>query len=136
MSWWISQLPLQGQPSSDDRLLGRSIELAAGGPDPEQTDNVMLIRHRVSRIYYLRRFFDYPISLKWATLRNLGLGRTTRAGFSYLWSTIRKRPEASLEDFKADHHRCWDAEMAKMGNVFDDHTMIVVEHFTLMEKID
>jgi uncharacterized protein YhfF len=40
--------------------------------------------------------------------------------------------EASVEEFKADHHRCWDAELAKTGMVLDDHTLIVVEHFTLI----
>jgi protoporphyrinogen oxidase len=99
MAWWLRQMPAQGQPSLDDRLLRRPLALAAGGPDPEIDDRVMLIRHRVSRIYYLRRFFDYPIRLKWSTLRNLGFGRTTRAGFSFLWSAVLKRPEDSLESF-------------------------------------
>lgn len=99
MDWWISRMPVQGCPSRDDRKLGRIPNCAPGGPDPEKTDTVMLVRQRVSRIYYLKKFFDYPISLKWATLRNLGFGRTTRAGFSYLWSTMLKRPEDSLENF-------------------------------------
>ena len=38
----------------------------------------MLIRPRKSRIYYLRRFFDYPISLNVQTLRNL---QNTDLGF-------------------------------------------------------
>jgi protoporphyrinogen oxidase len=99
MDWWTRQLPIQGLPSWDDLKLGRQPEIAPGGPDPEKEDRVMLNRRRVSRIYYLRKFFDYPISLKWATLRNLGFGRTTRAGFSYLWSAMLKKPEDSLENF-------------------------------------
>ena len=63
-------------------------------------DLVMLIRPRKSRIYYLRTFFDYPIKLTVATLRALGLRRTLRVGFSYLWSRVRKiEPEKSLQDF-------------------------------------
>lgn len=63
-------------------------------------DLVMLIRPRKSRIYYLRRFFDYPIRLTMGTLRALGLRRTIRVGFSYLWSRVHKiEPERSLEDF-------------------------------------
>ena len=66
-------------------------------PDP---DLVMLIRPRKSRIYYLRKFFDYPIRLTGPTLSNLGLLRTIRVGFSYLWSRLRQiTPEKSLEDF-------------------------------------
>jgi len=59
----------------------------------------MLLRPRVSRIFYLRKFFDYPISLKPQTFRNMGLGRTMKAGFGYLGSMLHKRKENSLEDF-------------------------------------
>ncbi len=66
-------------------------------PDP---DLVMLIRPRKSRIYYLRKFFDYPIKLTGPTLSNLGLVRTVRVGVSYVWSRLRQTtPEKSLEDF-------------------------------------
>ncbi len=69
-------------------------------PPPSDPDLVMLIRPRKSRIYYLRRFFDYPIRLTAATLRNLGATRTLRVCLSYLRSRIRKiQPERSLEDF-------------------------------------
>jgi len=67
--------------------------------DPEQADRVMLLRPRVSRIFYLRKFFDYPISLKPQTFRNMGLARTFKAGFGYLASMLHKRKETSLEDF-------------------------------------
>ncbi|HMH16317.1 MAG TPA: NAD(P)/FAD-dependent oxidoreductase [Edaphobacter sp.] len=66
-------------------------------PDP---DLVMLIRPRKSRIYYLRKFFDYPITVTATTLRNLGAMRTFRVGMSYLRSRVSQiRPEKSLEDF-------------------------------------
>jgi len=67
--------------------------------DPEQAERVMLLRPRVSRIFYLRKFFDYPISLKPQTFRNMGLARTLKAGFGYLGAMLRKREENSLEDF-------------------------------------
>lgn len=59
----------------------------------------MLIRHRVSRIYYLKKFFDYPISLKLQLFTNMGLRRTFAAGFGYLKSLFHKLPETSLENF-------------------------------------
>ena len=66
-------------------------------PDP---DLVMLIRPRKSRIYYLRKFFDYPIRLTGTTLKNLGIARTVRVGVSYGLSRFRQiKPERSLEDF-------------------------------------
>ena len=67
--------------------------------DPEQAERVMLLRPRVSRIFYLRKFFDYPISLKPQTFKNMGLARTCKAGFGYLCAMLHKREENSLEDF-------------------------------------
>lgn len=97
--WWSKMLPQQGAPSWDDIYLNREIEMAPNGPDPEKEDRVMLTRNRVSRIYFDRKFFDYPISLKPETFKNMGLGTTIVAGFSYLGSVIHKREEKSLEDF-------------------------------------
>lgn len=99
MNLWAEIMPLQGQPSSDDVLLKREVPLTAGGPDPEKEDRVMLTRHRVSRILYLHKFFDYPITVKWQTFHNMGFFRTMKAGFGYLGSAIHKRKEASLADF-------------------------------------
>lgn len=96
---WAKLMPVQGHPSKDDRLLNRPCHVEDGGPDPETVDRVMLRRHRVSRIYYLRHFFDYPISIKPATFLAMGLVRTWKAGWSYLWSAFFKRKEKSLEDF-------------------------------------
>ena len=99
MDWWQRVMPLQGAPSLDDLLLQREVPLAEGGPDPQTEDRVMLIRNRVSRIYYQGHFFDYPISLKWKTLREMGFLTTMQVGFSYLHSVFRKLPETSLENF-------------------------------------
>ncbi len=96
---WAALMPVQGAPAKDDLLLGRACRVEPGGPDPEREDRVMLRRRRVSRIYYLRHFFDYPISVKPATFLAMGLVRTWKAGWSYLRSALVKRPEKSLEDF-------------------------------------
>jgi protoporphyrinogen oxidase len=69
-------------------------------PDPEDSDHVMLIRPRKSRIYYLRRFFDYPIKLTGNTIKNLGPMRMTKIGVSYVSSRLHPiKEEKSLEDF-------------------------------------
>ncbi len=99
MNWWKNILPLQGAPSCDDRQLGREVPLAPGGPTPEHVDEVMLVRSRLSRILFLRKFFDYPVSLTPATLLNLGPWRVLKMGVSYAWSLVHKRKEESLEDF-------------------------------------
>lgn len=100
MEWWGRMMPVQGARSKDDILLGlNDKKLHDGGPDPEREDRVILLRHRVSRIFFLRKFFNYPISLSKGTFVNMGLGRTLKAGFGYLGAVLHKRPENSLEDF-------------------------------------
>ncbi len=96
---WNEIMPNQGAPSKDDIELNREIPLMENGPDPEKEDRVMLTRHRVSRILYLRKFFDYPISIKGSTFKNMGFKRTMKAGFGYLGSTFHKRKEINLENF-------------------------------------
>ena len=91
--FWADLMPMQGAPSIDDKILGREKTLTAGGPDPETEDRVMLLRRRISRIYYLNKFFDYPISMKPQTFINMGLVRTVKAGCSYLKSTVSKKEE-------------------------------------------
>lgn len=113
MQWWLKIFPLQNAPAKDDKILGRHPEFQfseaaaaseslprAGTFDPEQTDGVMLIRQRVSRILFLRRFFSYPISLTAETIKNLGFIRMLRIGFSYIWIKIFPiRDPKSLEEF-------------------------------------
>ena len=97
--WWDKMLPMQGSPSYDDILLDRPMPLTKGGPDPEKEDRVMLTRHRVSRIYFDSKFYDYPISLKLETFKNFGFLTTMKVGFSYLASLLHKRPDDNLENF-------------------------------------
>lgn len=107
MEWWNNILPLQGAPSKEDLLLKikyqnkeRDIELEHGGADPEKTDKVMLVRERLSRIFFLRKFFDYPVNLNGQTVKNLGLVRMVKIGASYVRIRIFPiRDETSLEDF-------------------------------------
>ncbi len=113
MQWWNNIMPLQDAPAKDTKLLNINksntppyndndvIEEHSSAPqhDPEKVDRVMLLRNRVSRIFFLRKFFDYPISMKKETFFNMGFTNTMRAGFGYLWSCIHKLPETSLENF-------------------------------------
>jgi len=71
-----------------------------GAAAPESDDLVMLVRPRKSRIYYLRKFFDYPIKLNGTTVSNLGPVRMVKIGASYLMSRVRPiQDEKSLENF-------------------------------------
>ena len=87
--------PIPSQHGHTETLVAVDPAQMAGDPDL-----VMLIRPRKSRIYYLRKFFDYPIKLTGKTLANLGVVRTVRVGLSYLRSRMSQiKPEKSLEDF-------------------------------------
>lgn len=98
MNLWKEILEVQGKPSLDEIILNESKQYE-GTADPETQDNVFLKRRRVSRILYLRKFFDYPISLKFKTFTNMGFWRTMKAGFGYIHSSIFKKKEDSLENF-------------------------------------
>lgn len=59
-----------------------------------------LERHRLSRIYYLKQFFDYPIKLNYKTLKQLGFSKVIKLAFSYTKAMLFPiKPEKSLEDF-------------------------------------
>ncbi|HUP04957.1 MAG TPA: NAD(P)/FAD-dependent oxidoreductase [Bryobacteraceae bacterium] len=104
MRWWLQMLPLQASETSPGALRYHGMERPAPrspqGPDPAAADRIMLLRPRKSRIYYLRRFFDYPISLSKDTLLKLGLVRTVKIGLSYLRSALLPiKKEETLEQF-------------------------------------
>ena len=104
MDWWNRILPIENTASNSFTLKyqGRTRELTGGatGVDPEDTDEVMLVRSRLSRILYGGKLFNYPVTLEASTVKNLGLRRMVRMGASYLKATVRPiTPEESLEDF-------------------------------------
>jgi protoporphyrinogen oxidase len=104
MEWWLEIMPLQHSRNVEEEIAyqgkTRTIRSADQGPDPDRVDRVMLVRGRKSRIYFLRKFFEYPITLSFQTLRNLGVFRTIRIGVSYVWSVLFPiRNEKNLEQF-------------------------------------
>ncbi len=102
MDWWQQILPLEAGADPNAVISYRNRHRpvsasAAAGPGDEK---VMLLRRRLSRIYFLRQFFDYPLKLDVATVVKLGSVRFARICASYAWSTcFPRRPETSLEDF-------------------------------------
>ncbi len=111
MNWWQAMLPVASDPETD----GAPMKLAYQGQARDFTadsqrerrvsagahdQKVMLVRSRLSRIFYRRRFFDYPLKLNRATLGNLGAAYMTAVGASYVRARIAPRsPEVTLEDF-------------------------------------
>ncbi|MBV9296476.1 MAG: NAD(P)/FAD-dependent oxidoreductase [Acidobacteriaceae bacterium] len=104
MQWWLNILPMQAiEGEQADITYQRQTTSVPAHPvpaDPERDDRVMLVRNRKSRIYFMRRFFSYPITLSGDTLRKLGLIRTIRIGLSYLYSVLFPiKNEKNLEEF-------------------------------------
>lgn len=103
MSWWRDLMPV-ARPADHD--LARELRYqgeSAGIPEAtacESAKDVMLLRSRLSRIYFNKQFFDYPLKLNLETLLKLGPWKTFTFGVSYVMARIRPiRPENSLEDF-------------------------------------
>jgi protoporphyrinogen oxidase len=105
MRWWQEILPIAEDQMKVDAPLRISYQQQTRGVTPsthapQGTDLVMLVRRRLSRIFYRRRFFDYPLKLSPDTLKNMGITETLRIGASYAHARLaQRRPEISLEDF-------------------------------------
>ncbi len=104
LDWWLQMIPLEQSPetgySSGDSKNKDGRPSLNPGVDSTQEDLAMLVRHRKSRIYYLQKFFDYPVSLNMNTLRNLGIIRTISIILSYLKSVVCPiKDEKNLEQF-------------------------------------
>lgn len=107
MNWWMNVMPVEASadeaPAKPESIAyrGQTRELPlAPASSAAPADRVMLIRNRKSRIYFLRRFFDYPIRLSADTIKGLGLLRTIKIGISYARAAARQvRPERTLEQF-------------------------------------
>jgi protoporphyrinogen oxidase len=103
MDWWLRMLPLAApaEEAAGARIAyhgaWRKLRDRAGASEAER--DVMLLRSRLSRIYFDGKFFDYPLKANLDTALKLGLGRCFLFGLSYLKARLLPRPERSLEDF-------------------------------------
>lgn len=103
MQWWNGLLPTAAaaQGSRELRYQGQSRSVPpVEAQGPSESDDVMLLRSRLSRIYFGKRFFDYPLRLNVESILKLGVTRTVAFAVSYAAAHLRPvRPERSLEDF-------------------------------------
>ena len=102
MNWWQEILPVAADADAEFEISyqNKSRTVVPARLAGENDDDVMLVRSRLSRIYYLGKFFDYPMKLNLNTIRNLGLVKIARIGFSYLRARLLPiSDEKSLEDF-------------------------------------
>lgn len=50
---------------------------------PQNTDEIILLRNRLSRIYFLKKLFNYPLKLNIELVRSLGIFRCVKIAVSY-----------------------------------------------------
>lgn len=103
IKWWLQFLPLETRHT--DKLLNlgyqnQKTSVVIDSAYPPDSDKVMLVRPRKSRIFYNQKLFEYPLKLNTNTIAKLGIGKTFKAGFSYLHAKLFPlKPEHSLEQF-------------------------------------
>jgi protoporphyrinogen oxidase len=100
MEWWSQHMPVEDAAAVGGVIAYHGQQRKVPHSIPGDGDAVMLLRPRKSRIYFLRKFFEYPITLSSSTLRNLGARRTVRIGLSYLRTVVfPPRRVENLEEF-------------------------------------
>jgi len=101
MNWWQKKLPIESDQKEIDLTYQNKTTTIQPSPSTVQNpDNVMLVRNRLSRIFFLGKFLDYPLSLTFKTIRVLGFVRIFKIAVSYFYSKIFPiKPETTLEDF-------------------------------------
>jgi protoporphyrinogen oxidase len=105
MRWWQNILPISTAEIDPKFAVRTAYQGGVKEFIPElstspSSDSVMLVRQRLSRIFYRRRFFDYPLKINANTIGNMGIIETLRIGLSYGHAQlVHVRPEKTLEDF-------------------------------------
>lgn len=103
MEWWCKILPILSEEKAvkiSYQNKSKELNTIDFPSDAKNQDSVMLVRSRKSRIYYQKKFFDYPISLTPETVLKLGIFNTFLIGMSYMKSiAFPIKNEKNLEDF-------------------------------------
>jgi protoporphyrinogen oxidase len=85
---------------TEEHSISRIVRMQCPAPNPEMDDDVMLHRPRVSRIFYKKNFFPYPIGITFLVARRLGILNTALIGFSYIWRQMFPiKDETYLDSF-------------------------------------
>lgn len=106
MDWWLQIMPLEEKDKNNIIISyqnkSRTIPTTSGVIAKATDDNNkrMLVIPRLTRIYFLRKFFSYPIQLSWDMLATLGFMRTMKILLSFVWIRLfPRKTEKTLEDF-------------------------------------
>ena len=98
-NWWLSHMPLEEAGKPESAINGGAVP-QTGDESARALGASMMLRSRKSRIYFLRKFFEYPMTLSAQTIKNLGIFRTFKIGCSYLYASLfPPKHVENLEDF-------------------------------------
>ena len=101
MDFWQSIMPVQNEHLS-----------------PQDTDKIILVRKRLSRIYFLKRLFNYPLTLSFDLIKNLGLFRCVKIAFSYAFALLF--PYKNVDSLEKFYINRFGRELYKL--FFKDYT--------------
>lgn len=106
MQWWASILPVEKVDEEGTLNFRYQGQQRGALPEnmtevnPSARNDVMMVRSRISRIYFNEKFFDYPLKLNAGNLRKLGWKKTVTFGLSYIKAKASPiKQEVSLQDF-------------------------------------
>lgn len=90
MDFWLNLMPVQ-----------------SANLNPANTDKIILLRNRLSRIYFLKKLFNYPLTLDFDLIKNLGLWRCIKIAFSYARAALFPYKNVkNLEQFYINRFGC------------------------------
>ena len=99
LNWWMKFLPLIDT-TNHQEITYHNQHISLDGLIARNAERAMLLRPRKSRIFYNKRFFDYPLNVSLQLILNLGKKKSLRIIRDMLLAKARPiKPETNLEEF-------------------------------------
>jgi protoporphyrinogen oxidase len=101
LDWWNEMLPFeQSAHAAHISYHGKQNKIKVERKQTLDSDDMMMLRPRKTRIFYDQTLFDYPVSLSFKTFKDLGFLKTMRIITGYIRAKLfPRKPEVTLEDF-------------------------------------
>lgn len=100
LDWWAQFLPVIDTTQDHQEITYHNKTKGIDSLVLKTAENAMLIRPRLSRIYFKQRMYDYPLKISLNMMLNLGKKRSLRMARDLIKSWIFPiKPEKNLEDF-------------------------------------
>jgi protoporphyrinogen oxidase len=118
LEWWASFMPVVDTTHVHSEITYHNKKVDIEKLLWRSAQDAMLIRPRLSRIYFKQRMYDYPLKLNMNLVINLGKKRSLRIARDLMISWLKPiNPEKNLEDFYINR---FGRELYKM--FFKDYT--------------